>query len=105
YFPLHRDICDLPSFPTRRSSDLRPPTGSSISAPKAATPAAISSPPAPPKTSPCARRVIRGSTSAPTSPAVRRNAGGRDDGEHCSDRKSTRLNSSHRTISYAVFCL
>src|SRR5438094_2143092 len=23
----------------------------------------------------------------------------------CSDRKSTRLNSSHRTISYAVFCL
>src|SRR5207248_11133607 len=24
---------------------------------------------------------------------------------HKSDRKSTRLNSSHRTISYAVFCL
>src|SRR5207248_10842452 len=24
---------------------------------------------------------------------------------HSSDRKSTRLNSSHRTISYAVFCL
>src|SRR5438094_3638499 len=23
----------------------------------------------------------------------------------CEDRKSTRLNSSHRTISYAVFCL
>src|SRR5207248_10228863 len=23
----------------------------------------------------------------------------------CGDRKSTRLNSSHRTISYAVFCL
>src|SRR5207248_4162151 len=23
----------------------------------------------------------------------------------CTDRKSTRLNSSHRTISYAVFCL
>src|SRR5437879_8488287 len=23
----------------------------------------------------------------------------------CSDRKSTRLNSSHRCISYAVFCL
>src|SRR5207248_11045824 len=28
--------------------------------------------------------------------------GGVSDGE---DRKSTRLNSSHRTISYAVFCL
>src|SRR5207248_5356161 len=25
--------------------------------------------------------------------------------EHGIDRKSTRLNSSHRTISYAVFCL
>src|SRR5437867_8183340 len=25
--------------------------------------------------------------------------------EHARDRKSTRLNSSHRTISYAVFCL
>src|SRR6266516_7089150 len=24
---------------------------------------------------------------------------------HAQDRKSTRLNSSHRTISYAVFCL
>src|SRR5207248_8915896 len=24
---------------------------------------------------------------------------------NCRDRKSTRLNSSHRTISYAVFCL
>src|SRR5260221_1986708 len=26
-------------------------------------------------------------------------------GGHCSDRKSTRLNSSHTVISYAVFCL
>src|SRR5437867_7145601 len=26
-------------------------------------------------------------------------------GLHIGDRKSTRLNSSHRTISYAVFCL
>src|SRR5207248_5196580 len=31
-------------------------------------------------------------------------AGARDDGT-AEDRKSTRLNSSHRTISYAVFCL
>src|SRR5207248_7638190 len=29
----------------------------------------------------------------------------RDRGLHFADRKSTRLNSSHRTISYAVFCL
>src|SRR5437879_10594828 len=27
------------------------------------------------------------------------------EGEHDEDRKSTRLNSSHRCISYAVFCL
>src|SRR5437773_5073709 len=27
------------------------------------------------------------------------------DGRSCLDRKSTRLNSSHITISYAVFCL
>src|SRR3712207_8080530 len=28
-----------------------------------------------------------------------------DDGGHLVDRKSTRLNSSHANISYAVFCL
>src|SRR5258708_20048132 len=27
------------------------------------------------------------------------------DAEYCLDRKSTRLNSSHQIISYAVFCL
>src|SRR5437867_6548193 len=31
--------------------------------------------------------------------------GGRPQGGRGRDRKSTRLNSSHRTISYAVFCL
>src|SRR5438445_1107485 len=30
---------------------------------------------------------------------------GRDDGRSPRDRKSTRLNSSHANISYAVFCL
>src|SRR5437867_5344169 len=30
---------------------------------------------------------------------------GKEPGESRRDRKSTRLNSSHRTISYAVFCL
>src|SRR3712207_7822727 len=28
-----------------------------------------------------------------------------DDASRCEDRKSTRLNSSHANISYAVFCL
>src|SRR3712207_6866256 len=36
------------------------------------------------------------------SPRPRPGAGARPDGE---DRKSTRLNSSHANISYAVFCL
>src|SRR3989442_3822110 len=31
--------------------------------------------------------------------------GGRDPGQRAEDRKSTRLNSSHVRISYAVFCL
>src|SRR5699024_12077555 len=31
--------------------------------------------------------------------------GEQDGGDHGSDRKSTRLNSSHVSISYAVFCL
>src|SRR2546422_2146947 len=31
--------------------------------------------------------------------------GAQDNAEHTTDRKSTRLNSSHGYISYAVFCL
>src|SRR2546427_8793895 len=31
--------------------------------------------------------------------------GAQDDGDSNTDRKSTRLNSSHSQISYAVFCL
>src|SRR5207248_10195631 len=41
----------------------------------------------------------------PTSLGGRRAAFGRGRLGHARDRKSTRLNSSHRTISYAVFCL
>src|SRR3712207_7047566 len=35
----------------------------------------------------------------------KRRAGGQGQGRAFSDRKSTRLNSSHANISYAVFCL
>src|SRR5438132_3944744 len=40
-------------------------------------------------------------------PAIAREFGGRDHTTviHAVDRKSTRLNSSHTVISYAVFCL
>src|SRR6266480_1463905 len=62
---------DLPSFPTRRSSDLAPPEGD---------------------LHPDLALVLSTSGSSGNPKAVR-------------DRKSTRLNSSHMSISYAVFCL
>src|SRR5207248_11383774 len=84
-----------PSFPTRRSSDLVFPNERFVSAP-----------PFP------EFRVIASRNAHPP-------AGAWDDRGHdvlsliakanrknvTEDRKSTRLNSSHRTISYAVFCL
>src|SRR5207248_10573903 len=77
--------------PTRRSSDLtaasnatRRPQLGAASAYVVATVAM----PANAETRPAANAVLPSS----------RNASARD-------RKSTRLNSSHRTISYAVFCL
>src|SRR5207245_8912475 len=75
----------LPPFPTRRSSDLHTPflwiTARSLSAP------------------PDGGDLIRVTTLAGamgTADSRRRDA---------EDRKSTRLNSSHGSISYAVFCL
>src|SRR3712207_7843908 len=38
-------------------------------------------------------------------PQLARGGAGRGRGHHPEDRKSTRLNSSHANISYAVFCL
>src|SRR5436189_4687292 len=76
FFPCHGNPRDLHSFPTRRSSDLGAHQNTCRSA-----------------------------------------RGGRRRGSQCrngiagsltvfhQDRKSTRLNSSHRCISYAVFCL
>src|SRR5437868_12789998 len=64
---------DLPSFPTRRSSDLGP--------------AMVTLALAPYHDGPRAHYVSN------------------VDGAHIQDRKSTRLNSSHVSISYAVFCL
>src|SRR5437879_10770065 len=69
-----------PSFPTRRSSDLT---------------ARRRDPPAPPR--PCAAARAATSRSGPSRP--------RSASTTAQDRKSTRLNSSHRCISYAVFCL
>src|SRR5688572_32274854 len=71
FFSSSGDHRDLHSFPTRRSSDLRP----------AAHPRAL------PRAFDGSVREIAGTRRAPA------------------DRKSTRLNSSHSQISYAVFCL
>src|SRR2546430_9733501 len=49
-----------------------------------------------------------GGEPAQDSVGARADEGGRDQhrpGGHLADRKSTRLNSSHSQISYAVFCL
>src|SRR5207248_10991826 len=93
-------ILDLHSFPTRRSSDLVCIADRDESAGK--------------RTAEFIRKrggeaeFIRCDVSSRTqvAKAVRlaAEAGGRID-ILCKDRKSTRLNSSHRTISYAVFCL
>src|SRR5207247_10397551 len=84
---------DLLPFPTRRSSDLtrQPPW--------------FSTKPHLMLGDACARVLL---TRALVTPA-RRPAGGAAAPpcrrRSCSDRKSTRLNSSHEWISYAVFCL
>src|SRR5207248_9641899 len=57
--------------------------------------------------------IFRAGSDRADAASVRRAARGGGAGRHCrgadrplvEDRKSTRLNSSHRTISYAVFCL
>src|SRR5207249_10763759 len=69
----------LPSFPTRRSSDLKRADADHQERSG---------------TLPRLRPRRRGSRE-----------GGRDRRERERDRKSTRLNSSHVSISYAVFCL
>src|SRR5437763_14385828 len=79
FFPSPAPPRDLHSFPTRRSSDL--PSSSMPSGPmdQMVTPSATTG-----------SRRKRIDAPAPNGSI---------------DRKSTRLNSSHRCISYAVFCL
>src|SRR5207248_11419915 len=97
----HRAHSALPSFPTRRSSDLpvieddvvRNAAGTILGADDKAAVAAMLE---------ATRRVLAEN---------RRHAGiellftPKEEVGLIGDRKSTRLNSSHRTISYAVFCL
>src|SRR5207249_10891658 len=79
---------DLHSFPTRRSSDLG--TCSNPAKPNGATCDDGSA---------CTRTdTCQAGTCIGTNPVVCA-------GDAVGDRKSTRLNSSHVSISYAVFCL
>src|SRR5690606_42025922 len=93
FAPVYCDRPTLPSFPTRRSSDLGP-------AARALAPRTHRDHGGPPP--PALQSVVR--RHRPHRHAVlpvRRAAGAGGRG----DRKSTRLNSSHVKISYAVFCL
>src|SRR5207249_9400537 len=92
----------LHSFPTRRSSDLRPLI---FHFPEPGVRYTRATPTLRRPTA-CQRSsgVIAALIGPPPSRAARaagRRAGARDR----QDRKSTRLNSSHVSISYAVFCL
>src|SRR5690606_41672649 len=85
------------SFPTRRSSDLGGGPlprveGHGPRAPRASAGGARQDVPLQPE-------PPRGGDAAPRAPA------GHHPALHALDRKSTRLNSSHVKISYAVFCL
>src|SRR5207245_7368262 len=90
YCPLsYRHPQDLHSFPTRRSSDLPLSTFMSVVLPAPFSPSS-------PWISP--RAAVK---STPARATVSPNRLAMSD----IDRKSTRLNSSHGSISYAVFCL
>src|SRR5207248_10435074 len=77
----------LHSFPTRRSSDLSPTTPVSFSGTLDCR---------------CSRKATALSPHRSAGSSRRYSSALRT---FRRDRKSTRLNSSHRTISYAVFCL
>src|SRR5207248_11127463 len=86
YLSLHRyrHHQDLHSFPTRRSSDLKSPRhGPSASL----------------------GMTNQKQRHCPSASLGMTNQKQRHCHPERRDRKSTRLNSSHRTISYAVFCL
>src|SRR5207248_10552185 len=82
-FYYSRDHRHLHSFPTRRSSDLTPTNANSF---KLAAPPIYAALP-----------VVSALAYSPDGKILAVSG--------YQDRKSTRLNSSHRTISYAVFCL
>src|SRR5690606_42104053 len=86
-------LLDLHSFPTRRSSDLGRRRGQLLRAGRRRDGQALA------EREPCLPFAAPGPGPAPPGLFLRLLLSGR------ADRKSTRLNSSHVKISYAVFCL
>src|SRR5688572_31130313 len=86
-FPLqsHPYPQDLPSFPTRRSSDLKRPSS--------------------PLAKPCEVQTCSSPRPMLGVRNITLDSGTGEKIKMDQDRKSTRLNSSHSQISYAVFCL
>src|SRR5256884_9863058 len=91
--------CAMPAFDTRMSS---PPYASTVSSRPALTESSLLTSIRRPSALPGPREVAI-SSAAFRAPASSRSVRGRR--RRRSDRKSTRLNSSHGYISYAVFCL
>src|SRR5207248_11728737 len=96
YFQTHYPLDDLHSFPTRRSSDLVYRWVQLQGEGKSEALAQLQRQATPPARKMAPRHLawlfLRASSQL-------------EKQEKQTDRKSTRLNSSHRTISYAVFCL
>src|SRR5207249_6796738 len=97
------DLRELPSFPTRRSSDLSAAAGDDALGGGAAAGGAGGERAGAVREGRAGAHVPRRAGGAAHRGAVDRRAA-----DHLgapTDRKSTRLNSSHVSISYAVFCL
>src|SRR5262245_54199337 len=101
----------FPATAQPRTSSIRPPARSSPGSPRRRPTRSPGPPPRPTARSPAGRRPCRAtaprccsSSPTPSSPAPPSSRGSRP-ATPARDRKSTRLNSSHLGISYAVFCL
>src|SRR5207245_6107210 len=94
---------DLPSFPTRRSSDLYIALGSNLGDRRGYLEKAIQALQEQPgiDVSQVSSYYLTAPIGGPAGQGAFLNAAA----ELKTDRKSTRLNSSHGSISYAVFCL
>src|SRR5205085_12109298 len=102
HFKQHEKHRDLHSFPTRRSSDLWLTMSEGKSSGHPRTEIEATGPGSAAASSSSATDASR-TTDARTS--ATRAASASSSGGSPRDRKSTRLNSSHSQISYAVFCL